>query len=438
MIFISLYGVMFANDYYVSPLGTGDFTTIQAAVNVAQAGDTVYIKAGIYNERIIFSTSGTSSHPIIFRKYDQDSVVIDGTGINWSESWGGLIDISDVSHITISGLKVKHSTHAGFFIDTAQDIVVHDSYTYDTFSSGIGVWESNHIVISHNEVELACNDGGEECISVATSHHVNVIYNEVHHSVSGRNGGEGIDVKEGSHDVQVKYNHVHHILGADRPALYADAWDLHTHHILFEANRVHDIQSNAIAVASEVGGLLEDVSFVNNIVYNVQSEGFIVGGWTADGQTVASNPVEHIAIINNTFYTLGSDGIYVGNKDAKDIKIYNNIIQSKHNQLPISIEDTPVIQVDIRHNLIDRNYDDYGQIGDSIGNPLFVDALHGDYHLQSSSPAMNAGIQNNFSLLDYDKNSREKDGKWDIGAFEYNNQNDNQFAYLIPIFYILL
>jgi len=257
--------------------------------------------------------------------------------------------------------------------------------------------------------------------------------------VSGLNGGEGIDVKEGSHDVQVKYNHVHHMFGDDRPALYADAWDMHTHHILFEANRVHDIKANAIAVASEMGGLLEYVHFVNNIIYDVQNEGFIVGGWTADGQTVASNPVEHISIINNTFYNFRGDGIYVGNEDAKDIKIHNNIIQSRHNQLPIYIDHTPVSQVDIRHNLLDRNYDAYGQIGDRVENPLFIDVLHGDYHLQSNSPAINTGIQNNFSLLDYDKNSREEDGKWDIGAFEYiQDNNSSTFAYLVPILYILL
>ena len=435
IIIISLCSVLFARDYYVSPLGTDDFTSIQNAVDMAQAGDTVYIKAGTYNERVFFSTSGTPSHPIVFKRYGQDHVVIDGTGIDWSESWGGLLDVSDVNYITISGLEVKHSTHAGYYMDNVHDVIIQYSHTYDTFSSGIGVWESNNIVLSHNEVELACNDGGEECISIATSHHVSVIYNEVHHAGPGSNGGEGIDVKEGSHDVQVKYNHVHHMSGADRPALYADAWDLHTYHILFEANRVHDIKANAIAVASEMGGLLEDVTFVNNIIYNVQSEGMIVGGWTADGQTVSSNPVEHISIINNTFYNFRGDGIYVGNEDAKDIKIYNNIIQSRHNQFPIYIDYIPVSQVEIRHNLLDRDYDAYGQIGDRVGNPLFIDALHGDYHLQSNSPAINAGIPNNLSLLDYDKNNRQNNGQWDIGAYEYVGTN---IAFLIPILYLLL
>jgi len=51
------------------------------------------------------------------------------------------------------------------------------------------------------------------------------------------------------------------------------------------------------------------------------------------------------------------------------------------------------------------------------------------------SPTINAGLQNNFSLLDYDKNSRLKDGLWDIGAYEYIGTD---FAFLIPIWYLML
>ncbi len=321
--------------------------------------------------------------------------------------------------------------------------------TYDTYSSGIGVWNCSDIEVNSNEVNLACNDGGQECISVSNSHQVNITYNEVHHSGPGTNGGEGIDIKEGSYDVAVKYNEVHHIYGGSRPGLYADAWNVPTHHILFDSNQVHHIGGNAMSVASEMGGPLKYVTFVNNIIYENADGGLIIGGWTAEGEVVSSNPVEHIYIINNTFYNTGGDGIYIDNKYAKDIKIYNNIIQSRDKvELPLYMkEDVNLSEIDIRNNLVDSESYNYGQIGDIVGYPLFVDPLHGDFHLEVYSPAIDAALQNNFSLLDYDKNSRLNDGVWDIGAYEYkkelvnidkNEDKDTNFAFLIPIWYLLL
>ncbi len=425
-----------AQEYYVSTSGGADFTTIQEAVDTVQAGDSIYIKAGTYHERVYIEKSATKSNPIVIKNYHNDRVIIDGTGINWQGTWGGLFELSQSNYISISGVEIEHSTHAGIFLDNSHHITIRNTKTDDTFSSGIGVWDSDYVLVNKNEVKLACNDGEQECISIVTSHHVDVIENEVHHNGAGTNGGEGIDVKQGSHDVTVKYNHVHHIYGSSRPALYADASDIYTHHILFESNRVHDVESNGISVASELGGLLAYVTFVNNIIYNNQDGGMIVGGWTADGETVSSNPVEHINIINNTFYNTGSDGIYVDNIYAKDIKIYNNIIQSKNKkESPISIkDDVNISEVDIRKNMLDSEPYSYGQSSEIVADPLFVDAQHGDFHLQLNSPAINAGIQNDFSLLDYEKNSRLKDAVWDIGAYEANTN----FSFLIPILHILM
>ncbi len=421
--------------YYVSASGGADFGTIQESVERVQPGDTVYIKAGRYHERVYIEKNATEAHPIVIQNYQHDTVVVDGTGIDWEGTWGGLFEISHSSHLLVSGLQIEHSTHAGIFLDNAHAITVENTKTNDTFSSGIGVWESDHIDIRNNEVTLACNDGGEECISIVTSHHVDVTENKVHHNGPGTNGGEGIDIKQGSHDVTVKYNHVHHIRGATRPALYADASDLHTYNIVFEANRVHDIESNGLSVASELGGYLEHVVFVNNIIYNNHDGGMIVGGWTAD-ENVSTHPVEHIFIINNTFYNVGSDGIYIDHTDAKDIRIYNNIIQNRNrSESPISLKDgVDTAEVDIRKNMVDSQPNDYGENSDIVADPLFVDAPHGDFHLQPHSPAIDTGIRNDFSLLDYEKKSRLKDGVWDIGAYEAGCD----VAVLIPVWFMVM
>ena len=55
-------------------------------------------------------------------------------------------------------------------------ITIEKNYTYNTVSSGIAVWNSNNIIIDGNEVELACNDGEQECITVAVTHTFELIF----------------------------------------------------------------------------------------------------------------------------------------------------------------------------------------------------------------------------------------------------------------------
>jgi hypothetical protein len=54
------------------------FATIQQAADVAQAGDTVYVKAGVYRETVTPKNSGTAAAPITFRPYMRDVVTISG------------------------------------------------------------------------------------------------------------------------------------------------------------------------------------------------------------------------------------------------------------------------------------------------------------------------------------------------------------------------
>src|SRR5579862_2458322 len=54
------------------------FQTIQAAANVAEAGDTVMIHAGTYRETVTPAHSGSPSAPIIYEPFGDGTVVIDG------------------------------------------------------------------------------------------------------------------------------------------------------------------------------------------------------------------------------------------------------------------------------------------------------------------------------------------------------------------------
>lgn len=82
--FILMTASVSAKEIWVSAGSDGDGTaerpygTIQKAADVAQAGDTVMIKPGVYYEQVKFKGAGTKENPIIFRasEYGKNKVII--------------------------------------------------------------------------------------------------------------------------------------------------------------------------------------------------------------------------------------------------------------------------------------------------------------------------------------------------------------------------
>jgi hypothetical protein len=287
--------------YYVSPAGDdtqpGTFQkpwrTITMAAAALSPGDTVHIREGTYREQVVPLRSGSATAYITYAAYPGEEVTIDGKGIAL-EGVAGLFEISDCECIRVSGFRVLHSTGTGIRVRNSAQVVVEHCHTYDTASSGVGVFGSREVTVHGNEVELAVNGAYHECITVAAgSERVRVTNNHVHNRHVGRGGGEGIDIKDGSSNVVVMGNHVHDI---DKLGIYVDAWNKHTYNVEVIANVVHDCGGCGFAAASERAGLLENVRFVNNLAYRNMSAGIAVAGWNGGYE----HPIHNVEIINNT------------------------------------------------------------------------------------------------------------------------------------------
>ena len=57
------------------------FRTIQKAAVSAQAGDTVWIRAGIYRETVTPIRDGSADQPIVFKAYPEEEVIINGADL---------------------------------------------------------------------------------------------------------------------------------------------------------------------------------------------------------------------------------------------------------------------------------------------------------------------------------------------------------------------
>ncbi len=392
------------------------------------AGDTVYIKQGTYNEQIIPQNSGTAGKYITFSVYPGDTVTIDGNSIALPAYETGLFHVEDRNYIKLSGLRIINAgpnpNNAGIYVDNASYITIENNYTYNTVSSGIGVWGSNNITIDGNEVELACNDGEQELITMAGTNIFEIKNNHIHHGGPGTNGGEGICVKDGSSNGKVYKNTLDNIIRGERTGIYIDAWNKETFTIEVYQNTVRDSYAG-ISLASEDGGRLRDIKIYNNLVYNNLTNGLEIGNWGNPG--VSPRPIEDITFINNTSYGNGSDGwgggIMNDNPDVKNLVIRNNIF-SQNTLFQIADEgglSTANLTVD--HNLVNEytgNYQYEIRGTDYVeGDPKFVNPSGADFHLQQSSPAIDKGSSINAPNNDFDGNQRPQGAGYDLGAYEY-------------------
>ena len=423
--------------YYVAPAGDDDdpgtitypWRTIQKAADTLVAGDTVYIRAGTYHEQVVPQNSGSAGQPITYAAYPGETATIDGSSITLQDDLDGLFNVSGKSHLVVSGLHIinagPYGNNAGIMILNSDHITVENNSTYNTNSSGIGVWGSSHVVVDGNRVEEAGGGGWQECITVAGTDTFVVRNNEVLACYK-----EGIDAKDGASNGQIYRNHVHH---TQRVGIYVDAWDKHTYNIAVYQNVVHDIQDNdGFAIGSEQGGLLENVQVYNNIAYHNRYVGLTLHDCCPGPST---HPVRNITVINNTFYgngwTVWGGGIAVDNPDAQNVVVRNNIVsQNLYFQIAVAAG-VPTATLAIDHNLIDGYQGTEGEIyGDDavVGDPLFANPAGANFHLRQGSPAIDHGSATGAPGTDFDGQARPYGAGYDIGADEYVPFTN--FAYL--------
>jgi len=434
-VLLAVQPVMAAEDqaaiYYVATNGNDSnpgtqalpWRTLNKASATLKAGDTLYIRAGTYNQQLKPVNDGTASAWITLAAYPGETVTLDGSGIDLNE-WGGVVDLSKRQYIRVQGLRVINSTYAGIFSYKGAYLEVLSNFTSNTASSGIAMWNANQVVVRGNEVENACTSLGQETITIAVTSNFLVEGNEIHDSGPVSRGGESIDVKGGSHDGIVRGNDIHdnHKVG-----LYIDSYDEYTYNIVVTGNRIYNNAEYGMALASEQGGLLENVTVSNNLVYNNKYAGLGIYNCCSGS---SKHPVKNVSIVNNTFVFNGWDewgpGLDIEDPDIVGLTLRNNLIAyNKYTQIDIK-QEVPSNQVTSDHNLVYGDQVDANQAGSSAvrSEPRLVNSAANDFHLQSGSPAVDAGSTSLAPAYSLDGTARPQDGNQDgtaqvdIGAYE--------------------
>jgi hypothetical protein len=165
------------------------------------------------------------------------------------------------------------------------------------------------------------------------------------------------------------------------------------------------------------------VSFYNNIFYNTQStatvtRSFLYSGWGEITGTPTFN------FHNNIFFTGDYPAISICRDDPSCTD--EHLVHSNN----LVYRTSGAADPHIIYNYYESNRVDYDRTGvltwePSAQNtdPLFVDPLNEDLHLQDGSPAIDNGANLGTPYhIDYDGVTRPQGSDWDIGAFEFSGQ----------------
>ncbi len=455
-----IYTMAAATTYYVDGASGNDsndgissstaFKTIQKAANIATAGDTVNVAAGVYNEKVTFTISGTAGNPIVFQTNPDNRAIIDGTGLNIIR-YDTLVRFNGASYITFSGFEVRNSPYENILIHNNSThlkllyLDVHHAGTiygvdsqiiatgcsvpafseiaycevHDGPGAGITLWSASggYWNIHDNEVynnEGAGNWDGIEIggASVGTNHVIirnNIIYNNGYNQTTGiwNNGADNLDVSSHglSHHMLIEGNKVSTSVTGPAFKIHSGADNYipgTSGHIIARNNVL--IRSNTSAYAYPNPIVYYNNTFFNssnNQYYPENCDGLCnVGDSTySGGDTGRANWKNNLFFNNDS--SIGGYLIHINNASAfnltyASLRFQHNLYKFGPSQT-IAWEKwraamTPAIFADYQ-SCCGPDYPDVGSImvTTAVGD-MFVNYSNEDFRLVDGSPAVDAGM----------------------------------------------
>ena len=389
--------VALGRTYYVAPSGndanagssTAPWATLTKAATTMTAGDLVYVRGGTYTlSATIVPPSGSVGRPITYAGYPGQRATIDG-------GTGSVMSLSGRSYLTFDNLRfTTAATRVGasmFYMESSRsisflnceffgmpaengsentsvircmrssgftwDCTFRNNYFHDNLSPAIRTYTTNGWVIENNTF-VRCR--------------------------------EAVGGKDAPNNMLVRRNL---IVGGDGAFYFAGQGG--SHNVTITENIVINTGTGFVVGGLGTGGNLRESTFLfNNTFFNVAN---LIRGWD-DGYTTAQN------YYNNVFYATlpsnrsgGSDsaGRFVSVNRWGGTPIATDDYAIDHNLLQIPSTDPSdrfVVAGQKYQTLETWRVAFPGFDGHSIsGDPLFIDAVGGDFHLQATSPCKAAG-----------------------------------------------
>lgn len=407
--------------------------TIQAAVDQAAAGTTVYIRKGIYKGGFDVTNSGTKEEPLVIRNYENEEVVISGEGQTTDED-AALINVDSKRYITIQGLTLQDLTADSpdyavmgiyvsgnsSYINIIQNHIHHIGNTADEGNAhGIAVYgtgKMEQIRVMDNIVEELTLGASEAVVLNGNIDGFAVTGNTVRH-----NNNIGIDLigYEGvAEDPEADYvrngtvqgNVVHDNSSYGNPAygedysaggIYVDG----AKNIKIKANTVFRNDLGIEATSEHQGRYAENILITENEVYENNYTGISIGGYDEErGGTKDSSITYNVLYKNDTKDLYG--GQLLLQHDIRDNDISHNVFTASKTGLFISNDFQTNHNTTMNRNVYDKDkenswvwkqqeYNDFGSYQQATGQEEdsayievhYMDASSKDFSLKEGTTA---------------------------------------------------
>jgi hypothetical protein len=396
--------------------------TIQHAAETLAAGDTVYIRNGVYHEHLYIDNHGNVDNGyIVFSAYPGEKPVIDGTGVSDAN-----IGISlDKSYIKLIGLEIQNWNDTGIWIENASFLEISDCEVHDVFY-GIGIADGTHD-FEFNRVTVhhftgygfdVSPSGGADCY--------NGTFNEcVAHT--GRDPEQNVDGFALGHGNQ-------HSFIFNRCTTYNvfDGFDISSRNTKLIRCLSYNCWNGCYKLWQD------EVLMVNCIGYN-SSASVVEIDW--DEEPGAST------LMNCTFFNSELYTVWVENS-ADTLKMFNCILAGGDN-IGLAFEQRDASNYRGDHNLFHNDnadravavgYEDefsltqmvsgawttyssqdaHSRVSNSATD-VFVDPINFNLHILETSNAVDNGTNIGAPSDDYDGNPRPISGGYDVGAYEFQS-----------------
>jgi hypothetical protein len=444
-----------------------------------QAGDTVQVLGGIYNETVNVPVSGSAtSGYITFQNYPGQTPIVDGTSLSVPGGQYGLFNIATQSYVIIRGFEIRnykttkrnvvpvgvYVTGAGSHLQLINNHV-HDIVTSATGCNanalGVAFYGTqapaslNHIIVTGNELnnlKTGCSesmtlDGNVDTFTISNNRvHDN---NNIGIDVIGFEGVSPNSAYDHARNGLLSLNSVYNITSNGNPSypsnctcadgIYVDGGT----NITIERNLIHNVDLGIEMASEHSGKVTSYVTARSNLIYFGNSAGISIGGYAS---SVGGS--DHISIVNNTLFKNDSkntgSGEFQIQYHAINNKFENNIVSAGAQALLVndytkSSPSPAILDYNLYYAPVTASNSNWVWQAKSVSgfttyqtasaqdnhsmyvDPQFLSTTAPDLHVQATSRAVNAG--NNLGsavvgTLDFAGNSRVQGSNIDIGAYE--------------------
>ena len=363
-----------AATYYVATTGSDanpgsqarPFQTLNKGVSMLQAGDTLSIRGGTYTSGH-FGQRGTGTMP-------------SGT------SWTNAITIAAYpgETVTLAG------DYAGISLVSGEQYIIFDRVNIDVrgYAGRSGIFLCcgvHHIRYQNGEIQDNHSGVGDDGnLIFGNASFIEFLNNKIHGSTWYAFYWQGHDCVFDGNEIYDNFSYGMHI--------YHSGYNDVSNNIV-RNNIIHDNGLNDPRGYPGCGLLL--ASGGNNIAYNniIYNNGCGI-------QVDYTNGATNNQVYNNTVYNNRDFGISIGSRASNTI-VKSNIVYGNGSAI--------------------TNWGDSGAVisNNLTSNPMFVNTSANDFRLQSTSPAIDAGVTLSAVSTDLNKLLVPKEFGYDIGAYEY-------------------